>query len=162
MKSLFTILFVASLAVLSCKDDTADLQRIDQVADIYIDSLGQDMLNANIPGSYITIGLNDVYGDVDNAPVSFEVKKNEDTLSYIQYISGAKRRPIGNSTTLYESKIAVNLVKKVNDTLRTSNDTMIIRYDNSPEVFQINSVIYNGTTVFTKIPGQPNRIKVVK
>lgn len=147
---------------MSCKDSTEDLQRIDQVAHIYIDSLGQDMLNVATPGSYHTITMNDVNGDTDNSPVSFTISKDVDTVSFINYVSGAKRLPISGSD-MYQSTIALALTKKLNDTVnKTSNDTMVIRYDNSPQVFQINSVIYNGTTVFTKTPGLPNTIKVVK
>ena len=155
-------LLVAGLFAFSCKDGTEDLQRIDQVGHIYIDSLGQDMLNSAIPGSYYSVTMNDVYGDTDFSPVSYSTGKDADTISYITYVSGAKRLPISGSST-YESKIALALTKKINDSVsKTSNDTMIIRYDNTPEVFQINSVIYNGATVFTKTPGLPNTIKVVK
>ncbi|WP_234109585.1 MULTISPECIES: hypothetical protein [Chryseobacterium] len=164
MKNLIAVLLVVFLAFLSCRNEESGSQQIDQMINLYIDSANQDMLNAKIPGSYINIRMNDVYGITDNAPVSFNPKKDADTISYIEYVAGAKRKLIdssGNNKT-YQSKIALILTKKVNDTNRISNDTMTINYSFSPALFQVSKIWYNGILKFTKVDGQPNIVKITK
>lgn len=151
-------------AFLSCRNEEEAVQKIDQVIHLYIDSLGQDMLNVKIPGSYISSSMNDVYGLTDNAPVSVSIKKDADTVSYIEYLAGAKRIGIdssGNSKT-YESKIALKLTKKINNSNRITNDTMTVQYQSTPELFQVSKIWYNGVLQFTKVDGQPNTVKIVK
>ena len=91
MKNLFFVLMVAFFAFLSCRNDESDVQQIDQIINLYIDSANQDMLNVKIKGSYTNIRMNDVYGITDAAPVNFTMKKTTDTNNYIEYIAGAKR-----------------------------------------------------------------------
>ncbi len=165
MKNLFFLMLVAFLGFISCRNDENDVQKIDQVMQLYIDSLGQDMLNVKLPGSYTTTSMNDVYGLTDNAPVTFSVKKNADTVSFIEYVAGAKRIRI-DSTELsktYESKIALTLIKSINDSVkRTTNDTMTIQYLSTPTLFEISNVWYNDVLQFNKVEGQPNVIKISK
>lgn len=165
MKNLFFLMLVAFLGFISCRNDENDVQKIDQVMQLYIDSLGQDMLNVKLPGSYTTTSMNDVYGLTDNAPVTFSVKKDADTVSFIEYVAGAKRIRI-DSTELsktYESKIALTLIKSINDSVkRTTNDTMTIQYLSTPTLFEISKVWYNDVLQFTKVEGQPNVIKITK
>ncbi len=165
MKNLFFLMLVAFLGFISCRNDENDVQKIDQVMQLYIDSLGQDMLNVKLPGSYTTTSMNDVYGLTDNAPVTFSVKKDADTVSFIEYVAGAKRIRI-DSTELsktYESKIALTLIKSINDSVkRTTNDTMTIRYLSTPTLFEISKVWYNDVLQFNKVEGQPNVIKISK
>ena len=164
MKNVFFLTIIIFSAFLSCRSDEDSMQRIDQVINLYIDSLGQDMLNSKVPGSYTNSRMNDVYGLTDNAPVSFTIKKDEDTISYIEYLAGAKRIGIdssGNSKT-YESKVALFLTKKVNDSNRVTNDTITIQYLSTPELFQVSKLWYNGVLQFTKVEGQPNTVKIVK
>ena len=140
------------------------MQKIDQVINLYIDSLGQDMLNTKLAGSYISSTMNDVYGLTDNAPISISIKKDADTINYIEYLAGAKRIAIdstANSKT-YESKIALNLTKKIADANRITNDTMTIQYLSTPNFFQVSKIWYNGVLQFTKVEGQPNTVKIVK
>lgn len=164
MKNFFLML-VAFLGFISCRNDENDVQKIDQVMQLYIDSLGQDMLNVKLPGSYTSTSMNDVYGLTDNAPVTFSVKKGADTVSFIEYVAGAKRIRI-DSTELsktYESKIALTLIKSINDSVkRTTNDTMTIQYLSTPTLFEISKVWYNDVLQFTKVEGQPNVIKISK
>ena len=164
MKNVFFLTIIVFFAFLSCRSDEDSVQRIDQVINLYIDSLGQDMLNAKVPGSYTTSRMNDVYGLTDNAPVSFTIKKDVDTLSYIEYLAGAKRIGIDSSGTskTYESKVALFLTKKVNDSNRVTNDTITIHYLSTPELFQVSKLWYNGVLQFTKVEGQPNTVKIVK
>lgn len=165
MKNLFFLMLVAFLGFISCRNDENDVQKIDQVMQLYIDSLGQDMLNVKLPGSYTTTSMNDVYGLTDNAPVTFSVKKGADTVSFIEYVAGAKRIRI-DSTELsktYESKIALTLIKSINDSVkRTTNDTMTIQYLSTPTLFEISKVWYNDVLQFNKVEGQPNVIKISK
>lgn len=165
MKNLFFLMLVAFLGFISCRNDENDVQKIDQVMQLYIDSLGQDMLNVKLPGSYTSTSMNDVYGLTDNAPVTFSVKKDADTVSFIEYVAGAKRIRI-DSTELsktYESKIALTLIKSINDSVKiTTNDTMTIQYLSTPTLFEISKVWYNDVLQFNKVEGQPNVIKISK
>ena len=164
MKNVFFLTIIVLFAFLSCRSDEDSVQKIDQVINLYIDSLGQDMLNSKVPGSYSNSRMNDVYGLTDNAPVSFTIKKDADTISYIEYLAGAKRIGIDSSGTskTYESKVALFLTKKVNDTNRVTNDTITIQYLSTPELFQVSKLWYNGVLQFTKVEGQPNTVKIVK
>lgn len=164
MKNVFFLTIIVFFAFLSCRSDDDSVQRIDQVINLYIDSLGQDMLNSKVPGSYTNSRMNDVYGLTDNAPVSFTIKKDADTISYIEYLAGAKRIGIDSSGTskTYESKVALFLTKKVNDSNKVTNDTITIQYLSTPELFQVSKLWYNGVLQFTKVEGQPNTVKIVK
>ena len=164
MKNVFFLTIMILSAFLSCRSDEDAVQRIDQVINLYIDSLGQDMLNSKVPESYTNSRMNDVYGLTDNAPVSFTIKKDADTISYIEYLAGAKRIGIDSSGTskTYESKVALFLTKKVNDSNRVTNDTITIQYLSTPELFQVSKLWYNGVLQFTKVEGQPNTVKIVK
>lgn len=165
MKNLFFLMLVAFLGFISCRNDENDVQKIDQVMQLYIDSLGQDMLNVKLPGSYTSTSMNDVYGLTDNAPVTFSVKKGADTVSFIEYVAGAKRIRIDSTefSKTYESKIALTLIKSINDSVkRTTNDTMTIQYLSTPTLFEISKVWYNDVLQFNKVEGQPNVIKISK
>lgn len=165
MKNVFFVMTLAFFAFLSCRNDEINVQQIDQIINLYIDSAGQDMLNNKIPGSYTTISWNDINGLTDNAPVSFSTKKDADTVTYLEYLAGAKRIAIdsaGDSKT-YESRIALALTKKVNDsTNAVSNDTMVIQYSSTPDVFEVSKIWYNNVLYFTKVQGQPNNVKITK
>ena len=91
MKNVFSLFAIAFFAFLSCRNDEATVQKIDQIIQLYIDSADQDMLNTNIKGGYTNARMNDVYGLTDTAPVNFSPKKDNDTVSYIEYIAGARR-----------------------------------------------------------------------
>ena len=91
MKNVFFTLLMVFFALISCRNDESDVQKIDQIIHLYIDSAGQDMLNSNIPGSYVNVQGNDEYGLVDSAPVNFSNKKDADTVNYLEYLAGARR-----------------------------------------------------------------------
>lgn len=165
MKNLLFSFFIVCTLMLSCRTEEESLQQIDQVIQLYIDSLGQDMLNDKLPGSYKNPQINDVYGLTDNAPITFTLKKDTDTLNYLEYVAGATRVKIDSSAAgkTYESKIAINFTKKINDSVnRTINDTMTIQYRSTPDIFQVWTVWYNGQIKFTKIEGAPNIVKISK
>lgn len=165
MKKKFFFLVIAFFAFLSCGKDDDDLQKIDQIVHLYIDSAGIDMLNTNIAGAYTNVAMNDVYGIADSAPVSVNLKKDADTINYIEYLAGAKRIAIDSSgdNKTYESKIALILTKKVNDsTTSVFSDTLKIQYNFSPTLFQVSKVWYNDILEFTKVEGEPNIVKIEK
>ena len=165
MKNLFFILMIGAFAVLSCRNEDENIQRIDQIIQLYIDSAGQDMLNSKIPGSYTDIKINDVYGLTDTAPVSFSLKKDADTVTYLEYVAAAKRITIDSTATFqtYESKLALQLTKKLNDSTNlVSNDTMKIQYQSTPEIFQVSKIWYNNELKFTKTDQLLNVVKISK
>ena len=169
MKRFLNILFLKFLvlaSIVSCRTDDSPIREIDQTLQIFVDSAGIDMLNSNLPLAYESVSFNDINGLTDNTPVSFSTLKTTDTLSYLQYISGAKRILIDSSNLdrkLYQSKIALTFSKTTpNNALFTVNDTMIINYSFTPERFQIENVIYNNSQIFTKTIDGENIFTVQK
>lgn len=166
MKNIFFALVILFFAFISCRDDDKVTQNIDQVVHLYIDSAGQDMLNNNIPGSYTNIQWNDVYGFLDNAPVSFSNRKDIDTVNFLEYVAGARRILIDSSdsnTKIYESKIDFLLTKRLTDsTTTTFTETLTLNYLMKPEVFRLEKAWYKGNLVFSKVEGEPNIIKIKK
>lgn len=165
-RNLFVLFLITLFATSACRKDDEGVQRIDQILHLYIDSAGIDMLNSKIPGAYTQVKLNDVYGTTDNAPVSFQDKKDADTIHYIYYVAGARRIVTDSADSSHktvQSKIALNLVKQLTDTtFATTRDTLLLNYRFTPEVFELSEAFYNGTQVFTKTAGQPNVIKIHK
>lgn len=164
MKNIFFLLVFIFIIVASCRKEEP-LQNIDQIIHLYIDSLGQDMLNKNIPGSYFSVSMNDVDGATDNAPVTVNLKKNADTVSYIEYIAGATRLLTDSvaDKKMYRSRIALQLFSRINDSTQSiTRDTLILYYTYTPEIFQVSSALYNQQLVFTKQNGQPNVIRIHK
>lgn len=165
MKNVFFLLLIAGFTIYSCRNEDDVVQDIDQIVQIYIDSAGQDMLNTNIKGGYTDIRMNDVNGFTDTAPVSFILKKDSDTLNYIEYVAGARRigiDSVGTSKT-YESTVALIFNKRTSDSTTVSvNDTIRLQYNSTPELFQISKVWYNKVLKFTKEEGTTNVVKVQK
>lgn len=165
MKNVFFTLLMVFFALISCRNDDRDVQKIDQIIHLYIDSAGQDMLNSNIPGSYVNVQGNDEYGLVDSAPVNFSNKKDADTVNYLEYLAGARRIGIDSvgDNKNYESKIALILTKKVNNTTNAViKDILTIQYSSTPTAFQVSKVYYNNILKFTKVEGEPNIVKITK
>lgn len=165
MRNLFFLAIIICFGFLSCRNNDEPVQKIDQIINLYIDSLGQDMLNSNIKGSYTNISMNDLNGLTDNAPVNFTNKKDADTVNYIEYLAGAKRIAIDSTAVLttYESRITLSLTKRINDSTNgVSRDLVRIQYTSTPELFQVSKVWYNEVLKFTKVEGQPNILKISK
>jgi hypothetical protein len=153
-------------ALISCRDTSEDLQQIDQILNIY-NSGGNGLLNPNFSDNYTKIAFLDLNGVTDQVPIStFSLKKDADTVNYIDYVSGAKRILIDSSNVnkkIYQSKIALKFTKTTqNSAIYTLNDTMVINYSFSPERFQIDNVIYNNAQVFTKTINGENTLKIIK
>lgn len=166
MKKGFFISFVMILFFfLSCQRNDDEIQFIDQQLRVYIDSLGQDMLNSNITGSYNTVSWNDILADKDIANVSYTKKLDSDSTYYLYYLAGATREIVDSMENFkrYKSEIAFNLTKKINDsTTATTRDTLILNYTSTPTLFSIESAQYNGVEVFTKTEDGLNIIKINK
>lgn len=168
MKYFWSILIII-FALISCKRDDDSLQRIDQIMNIYMkNSAGQDLLNSKKAGSYTGYSVNDLLGDKDVSPVSIPLKVTTDSLFYLEYIAGAKRKKLDSVSpenpgtgNLYVSRMLLTLSKKVNDETETTEDELEIHYRNTPTAFQVSEVLYNKELVFSKEADTPNSINTV-
>lgn len=168
MKNVFFTLVVFSFALISCRGNEADVQQIDQVVNLYFkDASGKDLLNTKLSGTYNTVKLLDLNGLTDQVPISsFSLKKDMDTVNYIDYASGAKRLlqdSLSPKNKTYRSDFIISLTKNI-DPLNTITiqDTIKIEYTWTPALFQISKFYYNKKLRFTKVPGQPNIITIIK
>jgi len=163
MRNIAFGILIVLLALLSCRSDENDIQRIDQIFNMYMkNSAGQDLLNAKKTGSYTSIVMNDVNGLADIAPVNFALKATADSTLYIEYIDGARRvtlDSISPEDRTYESQIRLRLINKTADTI---NDVLRIQYRWTPTVFEVSKVYYNDKLEFTKQPGLPNVVTITK
>jgi hypothetical protein len=172
MMKYFWSIFVAVFALVSCKSDDDSLQRVDQVLNIYMkNNAGQDLLNNKLTGSYTGFSVNDVFGTKDIAPVSIPLKQSPESLYYMEYIAGAKRRRLdsispdqpGTGTSLY-SRMLITFTKSTN-----ANDNVTglleVQYRNTPTAFQVSKVLYDGNEVFSKnadAPTSTNTVTITK
>ncbi|RRQ47060.1 hypothetical protein [Chryseobacterium sp. SC28] len=169
MKPKFSIFLLAIVLLFSCQNDDGDTQSIDQVLRLYMRSstTGQDLLNPKIEGSYSTPVLLDLLGERDLQSISgYSFLKDADTVVYLEYVAGAVRLKIDSlsddTEQTYYSKFIIRLPKTVNTLVVNDDDTIKIEYKNSPSLFQISKLWYNDELKFTKVPGQPNTVKIVK
>jgi len=164
----FCGIFVAFFALISCKSDDDSLQRIDQALNIYVkNSAGQDLLNSKKAGSFTGYSVNDIFGAKDNSPVSISLRMTTDSLFYMDYLAGAKRRRLDSISpdnpgtgTSYHSKMLVTFTKSTNANDNVV-DTLEVQYRNTPTVFQVSKVLYDGNEVFSKDADAPTSINTV-
>lgn len=167
MRNIVFGLLVIFCAFLSCGSDDDDLQKIDQILNIYMkNGAGRDLFHQKKDNTYFTYSLNDVNGVSDNAPVSASLKATADSTLYMEYIAGAKRVGLDTldpNNKTYHSVITVSLIKRLNNTiLDTIDDKLEIQYHMTPTVFEVSKVYYNDTLRFTKQPGSSNVVTIVK
>ncbi len=167
MRNIVFGFLVIFCAFLSCRTDDDDLQKIDQILNIYMkNGAGRDLFHAKKDQTYFTYSLNDVNGSKDVSPVSSTLRATADSTLFIEYIAGAKRVGLDTldpNNKTYQSVITVSLVKRLNNTiLDTINETLKIQYHMTPSVFEVSKVYYNDTLRFTKTPGSPNVVTIVK
>lgn len=167
MKNVVFGILVVLFALLSCKrEDDDSIQKIDQILDLYMkNNAGQDLLNGKKAGSFSSYAVNDIFGDADNSPVSIPLKMTSDSLFYMEYITGAKRKildSVSPENRTYYSRLALSLRRTVNNVADTVNDVVEIQYHWTPTVFEVSKVYYNDTLRFTKQPGGPNVVTIVK
>jgi hypothetical protein len=163
MRNIAFGILIVFFALLSCRSDEDDIQKIDQIFNLYMkNSAGQDLLNAKKAGSYSSITMNDNYGISDTAPVSFALKATADSTLYIEYIDGARRRTIDSISPedrTYESSITLALTKNPTPTTTDlTTDVLRIQYHWTPSVFKVSKVFYNDVLQ----PGVPNVVTIVK
>lgn len=164
MRNIVFGLLVIAFALVSCKSDDDSLQRIDQILNIYMKSdTNPDLLNAKKSGSFTSFSVNDMLGDNVSSPVTtIPLRMRQDSVYYIEYIAGAKRKKFDSAGTTYYSRMAVTLNRTVNNAQQpVVTDILEIHYRNSPEIFQVSEVLYNTKSVFTKESGTPNSINNV-
>lgn len=160
------ILLLCTFIILcSCRNDQQGVQNIDQTIHLYMkDKAGKDLLNKKLAGSYQEVVLKDLGGIRDQMSMSgYNFKKDTDTLTYMEYIAGAKRNlkdSLSADYKTYHSKIMLQLKKTAADSIDL--DTMDILYEWTPTLFQVKQINYNGAKIFTKTAGQPNSFTVVK
>jgi len=167
MKNIFFGLLVVFFAFLSCSTGDDELQRVDQILNIYMkNKAGRDLFHQKKDLTYFTYSFNDVNGVADLAPVSSTLRATADSTLFIEYIAGAKR--IGLDTLnpdnkIYRSQITISLIKRLNNTiLDTITEDLKIDYRMTPSVFEVSKVYYNDTLRFTKQEGSPNVVTIVK
>lgn len=153
------------LVISSCRADEQPLQEIDQVIRFYVkNAKGQDLLNSKLPGSYKEVLLKDLGGERDQVPMgNADIKRNKDTLSYVEYIAGARRNltdSISPDLKKYRSDILVQYRRSTADS--TDADSMSVFYEWTPQLFRIDQIHYNGKKVFEKAPGNDNTFTIVK
>lgn len=167
MKIKFLFL-VSAIFLFSCrKEDESDIQKIDQILNFYIkDSSGKDLLNTNLKGGYTTITAQDLNGVKALQAISgISVKKDKDTVAYVDYSVGAVRilkDSVSAIQKTYQSDYYLNLIKIVNKETITDVDTIKIEYNWSPTLFQVSKVWYNNKLAFSKTEGQANIVNIVK
>ncbi len=167
MKNIFFGVLVIFCAFLMCRTGDDELQNIDQILNIYMkNSSGRDLFNNIKDSTYFTYSMNDVNGAADITPVSSSLRATADSTLFIEYIAGARRIGIDTlnpDNKIYRSDITVSLIKRVNNTiLDTIQDDLRIEYRMTPSVFEVSKVYYNDTLRFTKQPGSPNVVTIVK
>jgi len=169
MKLKISIIVTTILLLFSCQRDEAEIQTIDQVLTLYMNSAatGQDLLNPNIPGSYSTPSLLDLLGERDLQPISgYTFPKDADTLVYMDYPAGAIRLKIDSLSNddeqTYYSRFIIRLPRTVNEVVVNDDDTIQIEYKSTSSLFQISKLWYNDKLKFTKTQGGQNIVKIVK
>ncbi|MDR6460993.1 hypothetical protein J2786_004144 [Chryseobacterium vietnamense] len=168
MMKYFWSILVAVFALIGCKSDDDSLQRIDQALNIYVkNSAGQDLLNSKKAGSFTGYSVNDIFGNKDNSPVSISLRMTTDSLFYMDYLAGAKRRRLDSISpdnpgtgTSYFSRMQITYTKSTN-VAENVIDTLEIQYRNTPTVFQVSKVLYNRVPVFSKDADAPTSINTV-
>ncbi|AZA81109.1 hypothetical protein C1637_00570 [Chryseobacterium lactis] len=169
MRNIVFGILIVFVALLSCKSDDESLQRVDQVLNIFMkNSSNQDLLNSKKAGSYTSFSVNDVFGTRNVSPVSVSLRMTQDSLFYMEYIAGAKRRRLDSVSpdnpgtgTSYYSRLALALTTNVNNVANVTNDTVEIQYRMSPTLFQVSKVLYNKKEVFSKDAGQATSINTI-
>jgi hypothetical protein len=168
MKNIFFTLIIFGLFFISCRGNDDDLQQIDQVVNLYVkDASGKDLLNTNLSGTYTNIQFLDLNGLTVQVPISsFSLKKNADTVNYIDYDSGAVRLlqdSVNADNKTYRSDFIIKLTKNIDATSAiTTQDTIKIEYSWTPTLFQISKFYLNKKLIFTKVSGEPNHITIIK
>lgn len=156
------------LLVTSCRQDDGVHQNIDQTINFYFqDTNGKDLIIPNDATGYASrITFIDNYADRGNTAVSGIAPGVDDAKkNYMQYIAGATKRGLPDSTATsktYISQILINYNKVANDTKVMAQDTLNIIYSWTPSLFSVSSIKLNSNVVFDSSSGQPKNILITK
>lgn len=139
--------------LLSCRGESIeDLQRVDQVLNIYVkNAAGEDLLNTALANSYYSIEFKDMQAEYDRVAISLTKKQDANGIYYYEYIVGAKRVLQPNATDAlktYKSIIAVQY--RLTTTSDMEEQVMDIFYEWTPTLFQLKSITYDGQVIFEK------------
>lgn len=168
MKLRLSIILSAIIILFSCRGDEEDFQVIDQVLKMYVrNAANQDLLNNRIPGSYTSVALLDLLDETTaEKPVSgYSLLKDADTVVYIDYPAGAVRQlkdSVNPELKTYRSRFIIRYAKTVNSETETDDDIIEIEYKWTPTLFELSKLWYDNELKFTKVPGQPNIVRIVK
>lgn len=152
----------------ACKRDDDVHQNIDQTINLYFqDANGGDLIIPNDPVGYAgRITFIDNLADRNNTAVSGITPGVDDAKkNYMQYIAGATRRGLADSTATrktYESQILINYNKRPDDTKVMAQDVLDISYSWTPTLFSVSSIKLNGNVVFNGSSGQQKNIPITK
>lgn len=164
----FFYITIFFLLLFSCRgEDESDLQKINQVVNIYMkNSSGTDLLNTNIKGGFTTVTAQDLNADKALQAISgVSVRKDKDTIAYIDYTSGAVKilKDTGSpNSKIYQSDFYINLSKIINKATVIDTDTLKIEYNWSPTLFEVSKIYYNGKLTSITKNGSVNTISIVK
>lgn len=168
MNRLYLLLLLLIVAT-SCRGDESDLQKIDQVINVYItNSDGQDLLNSDLDGSYISYELWDLNGTYDLTEITsgFSLETDDDDVNFIEYISGATRvltDSVSPNLKYYQSEFSFNLEREIDEDNTTFDiDTMTVNYLWTNSTFEVSTIYWDEELVFTKTEGEPNTVKIIK
>lgn len=168
MNRLYLLLLLLIVAI-SCRGDESDLQKIDQVINVYItNSDGQDLLNSDLDGSYISYELWDLNGTYDLTEITsgFSLETDDDDVNFIEYISGATRvltDSVSPNLKYYQSEFSFNLEREIDEDNTTFDiDTMTVNYLWTNSTFEVSTIYWDEELVFTKTEGEPNTVKIIK
>ena len=154
--------------IFSCRGDSEDVQKIDQLLHIYLKNTdGQDLMNSSLDGSYSSVSLLDIGGLYDQSSISgYSLVKDDDAVYYLKYTAGATRNFVDSVSAdykTYRSDIILELTDS--DTDSVDLDTISVFYDWTPQVFKVSSFYYNGTQLnFAASDGDadPNIVNITK
>lgn len=154
------------ISVFSCSDVHNEVpQKIDQTLYIYLeDAQGKDYFNLSGSSKYASIVFSDIGGEYSTQKLnSAPLLKDSLDRYYLHYIAGATRKLVvdNGAEQEYRSDISISMFEK-DSTTASDIDTLTLFYKNTPTLFQIKQVDYNGKMVFSKQGNIKNIVKIVK
>ncbi|SHK10374.1 hypothetical protein [Epilithonimonas mollis] len=167
MKRRISIILTAIVLLFSCRGDGNDFQVIDQVLKLYVRSANNpDLLNNQIDGSYSSVVLYDLLNPTALTIVpGTSLLKDADAITYLDYTAGAIRQlkdSISPELKTYKSRFIIRYSKTVNSEVVNDDDIIEIEYRWTPSLFELSKLSYDNEVKFTKVPGQPNIVRIVK
>lgn len=168
IRNLIGVGFIAFLIAACRGSDKESLQQIDQTVNFYIsDAQGKDLLIPNDSFGYNgRINWFDLDAISVNVSVSGPTYGLDSTLNknYFQYLAGATRILVDSTSPqskTYRSDVLMTMKNGLRNAVADS-DTIRLVYSWAPSLFQIQQVYLNRKLIFTKTPGQKNKVFITK